>query len=591
MLIKRAYYSGTEDEPLVRVLTPGESVKTAGLEPAVLAYINALKPDSKYTYTLCNAMGYSEYFGANSNADWYGLNPHLSFNGLLNDWAGIGNDIELDQMKGKQWAFGYPCFYNAAVYAHHNNTDPLKLGFGDVIYAYANHVMKRIELVMRVSNDEAAKKGHSSILDRVARGERVDVSMGAKVPFDLCSICTDWAEVKKALRLYEKALITVQEKKTPGPVPTQGQAILTHHRFVRPIRGLAVTRADYCDCMRTRKNQVGQDGKKVFVYNDFPRFFDISYVWVGADRTARVIWHLGATEPSRTRPSASPEVVRMLETLFSGGAKTASIDKEIPGGLAESVHADADSSPVIDTKPVIDSIGGSSVDAVKKVLTALAALGIVVSPAEFHAMVLPVIGGGDVCELLEQHGATFDTAQRGVDNTFSVSASLFSSPVADALSPWLGQRSSFAPFLSKRLQSTNKTAGTKRSALKTPLLDKVAAQYNGYRLSVLEAAPELFPKVAAYIEIDPLEEKRSGVAEAALLLGLAPVIHLVSSHIRQSLDEGKQVGSVAQFVANNPTFSTMLTVGAALRAAMAIGTVGSIPSAAKAVASALAGVT
>src|SRR5690606_5481393 len=110
-----------------------------------------------------------------------------------------------------------------------------------------------------------------------------DVSMGSKVPFDTCSITLDW-------KLYREAEATFNPKKHKHP----GVAILEFHndlkrRTGRGIRGLSVTRSDYSDYCLNRMNQILPDGRKVFVYNDFPRFFDISFVFIGADRTAKVM--------------------------------------------------------------------------------------------------------------------------------------------------------------------------------------------------------------------------------------------------------------------------------------------------------------
>lgn len=171
----------------MEILHPGhERTKTANIAGPVQAFIDKLEPAPGVTYALVSAMSYSEYFGPNSNTDWYGHNKHLNFNGLLHQWPEFGREPELDAIKGRNWPHGYPCFYAATAYAHHRNTDPKSLGFGDVVFVYANPHMKRIELVIRIFNDEAEKKGHRSIIDRIERNERVDVSMGAKIPFDAC---------------------------------------------------------------------------------------------------------------------------------------------------------------------------------------------------------------------------------------------------------------------------------------------------------------------------------------------------------------------------------------------------------------------
>ncbi len=567
--LKRARFAGKEGgEPLVSLITPGEQVKTAGLRPVVQSFCDSLRPDPQYTYVLVNAMGYSEYYGSNSNTDWYGYNPHLDFNGLLHAWPDIGQDVEADRMKGKAWPYGYPCFYNATVYAHHKNTDPQRLGFGDVVFAATNPHMKRIELVMRVFNGEANKKGHTSILERVRAGERVDVSMGCKVPFDLCSICTDWAGVHEAWKTYDPA-----KHKHPGV------AILAYHRTVRPIRGLAVTKADYCEHMRHQRGKILGDGRKVFVYNDFPRFFDISFVWIGADRTARVMWYLGDSQPQH-QSSPMGRLDAMVRQTFGDLAKTASMEKEIPGGIAKAVHADAEAAPEMDC----DHLEGlSQSHGPQALLSTLAGLGIVPKPREFQAIVLAKVEGGPLLRrMLDRKNVVFDTAAPGLDDAGAVRPDSFSADLAEALQDHMQERSCFAPFLNPRLiRPTPKTAGSRPKTARAELLDKIAAQYNSYRLSVLEEAPELFPKSAGLLDPSWMLEKDAGIGGlAGLLLGMGPVIHLLSSHLRKKRDAGSELNTVTRFVADNPTFTTLTTVGGVLRAAMAVEQTGGLLAAA-----------
>jgi len=571
-LIKRAIYPGVRDgESLVHAIRPGEQVKTASsLGPGVQDFIGCLRPDPRYTYTLVNAMGSSWYFGPNSNKDWYGYNPHLDFDGLLHAWPDIGANLEADRAKGKGWPYGYPCFYSAAVYAHHKNTDPQQLGFGDVVFASFNPVMKRVELVMRVHNEEAVKKGHTSILERVRAGERVDVSMGAKVPFDLCSVCSDWGAVREAWKTYD-----AQKHRHPGV------AILAFHRNVRPIRGLAITRADYCEHMLTMGGKILPDGRQVFVYNDFPRFFDISFVWIGADRTARVMWHLSEGDLPRGGAVAAPATgvfERVLRQLLAGAPaiKMAAMEKEIPDGIAQAVHSDADTMPELDST-MIRVVTNNP----KRALSTLAALGIVLTPGEFQRMALGerAFGGG-------LSRAAFDTEVASVDDAFAVDPTEFDPTLAHAFSPLMRERSAFAPFLSPRLLSAPKLASKAECpVVRNAVMDKVGAQYNGYRLSILEHAPSLFPRSVDYLEGDPfLQDKiASTAAVAGLLLGLAPVIHLVSSHLRQRREAGTQLGSMANFVASNPSLTSVATIGGLLRAAIEVSRAGGLVQAAKTV--------
>jgi hypothetical protein len=1021
MHIKRAYFAGEHDgEPLVQIVRPGEQIKTASfMMPSVQSFIDRLRPDPRYTYVLVNAMGYSEFYGPNSNRDWYGYNEHLDFNGLLHAPPDFGKNYEIDKMQGLSWPYGFPSYYGATVYAHHKNTDPQQLGFGDVIYVAPNPIMKRIELIERIFNEEAHKKGHTSILERIAAGERVDVSMGCfkagamvtmadgtkkpieqiavgdwvrthtggtgkvtelhrrmyrgkfivlagqnrevlwateehpfwakpwgqplydwvfardlqgcdlwdaengkvvplsqfsieydeadvynfevegdnsyivngvaahncKVPFDFClhpdtlvrtisgwhaakeievgaqvlthqgryrkitkkfvrnvedgliqissvglpsikvtathpmyvvrkeqlhtcqekrrrcslkqdgvcvycgnrpkiepqwidagevrlgdylvapvgkpervpvdlpkarllgywidgeqtkhlhedvfswneqailellggwidtngyfdissglvridsnlrslaldvqrllrlvgvpamvttsvannaevyqvsiqpehvarlglwrysekvkpfkkecvedssvfivedfvlhqvrkleqidyegevinfsvdedesyiaegvsthncSICTDWALVKKAWKTFDP-----DEHRHPGI------AILHFHKKVQPIRGLAVTRNDYCEHMLNIPGKILPDGRKVFVYNDFPRFFDISFVLVGADRTARVMWYLGSTAPmggTTMSPWAKREssVVRLLEIVNKTSAiNIASIDKEIPDGFVQEVKHDSDTAPDIsETLTVVLDEAEDRKLMARKILTALAVLGIVPSPREFQTLALTHVPGGDLIKkALDEKGVVFDTSVGGIDDTFRVNEKFYDANLTQAFAMLMPERSSFDPFLTERLTSfESKTASAPAMPLRTELLDKLASQYNGYRISVLENAVDLFPKSAEFLGAQTVAKTSGkGIGLAALLLGLGPVISLLSSHLRSKREEGQHIGTMASFVADNPSFVALTTIGAGLRAAMAINKAGGLVQAVRSIVTAVRG--
>ena len=550
MHIKRARAESSELE----LLRPGDRVKTAGAMPEVQRVLDSVKPDPRYTFCLVNAMGYSEYYGTNSNADWYGYCPELDFNGLLHAWPDIGKNVETDRMKGRDWPYGYPCFYGASVYAHHKNTDPVQLGFGDVQYAFANPQMKRIELLLRIHNEEARKKGHLNIVERIQAGERADVSMGAKIPWDACSICTDWAVVHKAWKTFD-----------PLRHKHWGMAVLEYHKKVKPIRGLAVTAVDYCTHITSQKNQVQPDGRKAFMYNIFPRFFDISCVFIGADRTARVMWH--KTDAFRDdapirRPSMSTplRLARLgLEGLFDKVAsKHAELEKEIPDGYIEKVLADSDTAPEVR----FDLLNQDP----KKLLSSAAALGILLSPTEFQRML-----GGEA--------ESFSTDQGGVDDSLAVGPRFVDSDLLTALSALAPERSGFRPFVEPRITTISAQITIRRPSDR-PGTEKVAALYNGYRLSVLEQGEKLAERARGHLFDDPLGFQGASSPLAALLLGIAPVVHLLAAHLRQNEDGGQQLGTMASFIKNNPTFLSLAAFGAGVRLGMLVEKTGILSTAA-----------
>jgi hypothetical protein len=107
--------------------------------------------------------------------------------------------------------------------------------------------------------------------------------MGTKVPYDTCSICLDWDTYRKAQATFR-----------PGVDKHPGDAVLRWHKAKKQrdgvgIRGLSITRKDYCEHASRQMNRILPDGRKVFVYNDYPKFFDISFVFIGADRTAKTM--------------------------------------------------------------------------------------------------------------------------------------------------------------------------------------------------------------------------------------------------------------------------------------------------------------
>lgn len=558
-MLKRAFSSTDGDELAVRLIEAGRMTKVAGMLPMVEEFTSRLKPDPKFMFTLVNAMGYSEFFGPNSNRDYYGYNPHLNFNGLLHapetcdchgEFKGWQTDPVVQQRVAKSWPFGYPSYYGATVYAHHKNSDPTSLGFGDVVFAAPNEAMKRIELVMRVDVDLAAQRGHSAILDRIARGDRVDVSMGCKVPFDLCSICTDWETVKKAKKGYD-----------PKRHSSPGVAILAYHRTVKPIRGLAVTKADYCSHMVEQPGATLDDGRKVFVYNDYPRFFDISFVWVGADRTARVMWFMGAggsTAGMKRRPSSIGEIVKgasdmtktaHLDTVKRSEVKKSEMEKEIPGGLARKIEICANNEVDMPFGPLATF---SKTHGMKTLLSTLAGLGIVLKPQEFHA----VVGAhsplqAKVASMAAEKNMTFRTSLGGYATGAAVDPSLFSLKLAQELMEYVPGRSSFAPHLHYRLGTMQKQASPPVSQLiDAVFVHDVAALYNGYRASLIKEAAGIMPR---YFEVETpaLQDTMKTASLAGLLLSSPTVVHWVSAHLEKVADAEVELGTAVKYVMDN----------------------------------------
>jgi hypothetical protein len=130
------------------------------------------------------------------------------------------------------------------VYKHHVNKDPNK-SLGKVIFSHYNEYMHRVELIVELDNTKAA-----DIIADLKAGKLAAVSMGARVSADECSICG------------------------------------SKHK----------TRAEYCEHLAKQMNKILPDGRKVYAINHEPKFFDLSIVRIGAEKTAGFLQLLGNNE-------------------------------------------------------------------------------------------------------------------------------------------------------------------------------------------------------------------------------------------------------------------------------------------------------
>jgi hypothetical protein len=120
------------------------------------------------------------------------------------------------------------------VFRNHKNQDPAK-SIGRVLATAHNDIMDRVELLVALNNDKCRNE-----VEAVNNGEDIPFSMGSSQEFDVCSIC---------------------KHKAP-------------------------TAADHCSHIQNMLGEVLSDGRKVYMKNPNPRFFDISVVYKPADRIA-----------------------------------------------------------------------------------------------------------------------------------------------------------------------------------------------------------------------------------------------------------------------------------------------------------------
>jgi len=468
-----------------------EKVAAPSLMPEIVQYISTLKPKKGSIYVLVNAMGAGEYYGANVNGDYF---TEASLAHAPSDWTG---QPLIDRTKAKSWPYGYPTFYEASPFTHHRNKDP-KRALGVVELAVWNPYMKRVELVVRVDYAKCVEFGSVGLWDKLCRGEHPDVSMGTKVPFDSCNICLDWDLYRKALDTY-----------IPGKHKHPGMAALEFHKKLKAkngvgIRGLSITRKDYCDHARNQMNKIFPDGRKVFVYNDFPRFFDISFVFIGADKIAKVMMHLAKSLPEEDITPDS-RVSQTDQPASTTTEKTASVNRAVLklafgktsqpklGEIKKKVvpsHFAGKAVPLITrSEPDLprDVLEALSDVPLGNALSTTAGMGMLLRPREFQRIVLTRMGRAKEADQLEDEGAVFPKVRGSLCPPMSTDG--FLPELAQLLLPLLHRRSGLGPQVEHR--ATMIVVLPEKKLRMCPshsseLLHKIGAAYNGYRTGALD---------------------------------------------------------------------------------------------------------
>ncbi len=195
------------------------TTKLASESPA-LDLIRSIEPKPGRTAMLIIGLGDYETYGPNRRGDGFPSEPipgRIAEGDTLKDW--------------------FHTYDNAHVFRHHINHDPAG-AVGKVIKAFWNPYMRRVEVVQYIDNDRAP-----DVVEKLLNGTPLACSMGARVPYDVCTKCGN----------------------------------------------RAVTRAEYCLHLRDQMGEILPDGTQVAALNPRPSFFDSSLVTRPADRTGYVL--------------------------------------------------------------------------------------------------------------------------------------------------------------------------------------------------------------------------------------------------------------------------------------------------------------
>lgn len=412
--------------------------KIAGqLNPEVSSFIKKLRPDPKYQFVLMTPMGSYEYWGMNVNGDVF-PDLALSFDRDKDNPTTVAQALEDKWLTpfrerlppGNYTNFGHKTFLEALRYRHHVNKNP-DIAYGDIVLAVWNAPMHRVEVIARHDREKAKRVGAEEIIVDLDAGKPRQISMGCKVPFDVCTVCGHIS-------------------RTPN---------------------------DYCSHLKTMMGSTMPDGRIVGAVNLFPKFFDLSDVFVPAAKESGVIMKVAHIHGFKT-----------AEQKTANQRKTADITKSIlPNNSRKALEETIASEPNLPASVL--SMGGDF----GTLLSSLAAMGIVLKPQEFQNALLPRMGQSSLCDCLRKSNEVFSEIPYD-----GPSMSLDSSPdfsLMRSLAPLLGERSGLYPHLPQRILRVIVVRAEPVSA-PTPVkeasqtLQKVAHAYGAYR-QALRGLPQL----------------------------------------------------------------------------------------------------
>jgi len=296
-----------------------KTAEASDLDPEVKAFISGLAPDPAFIYVVAVALGAGESWSSNVNGDYFSRKDLMA----------------------KHQTF----VTNGKVFHLHDNK-PTSKSYGSIAHSRYNPTMDRVELVFTISRADLP-----DVVRQIEAGECVDVSMGTKVEFDVCSICG-----KQSKRFSE-----------------------------------------YCSHLKYEMNKIYPDGRKVYADNPNPGFFDISIVDVGADRTAKVLAKVASSNPGRVIHSAllGEKLAAEKDSTMDKYEPVDPVERALPDKLKlywTALGDDADSGCDFDARGMSSSLG------INDILNMLTNDDMVLRPHEFSSLLFDRMGMRDLAD-------------------------------------------------------------------------------------------------------------------------------------------------------------------------------------------------
>lgn len=293
------------------------------------------------------------------------------------------------------------------------------------------------------------------------------------------------------------------------------------------------TTTDYCEHLQHQMGEVLSDGTKIAALNKYPKFFDISFVFIGADPTAKVM----AKIASKDNPYGFPPELCLPSAVISDilgekdpEEKSATIVKEIPAAVTsieiviakkpidkkkeddKKKHSFANLIQKVSAyKKLTPRMSKEDLDALSKfamprILSTLTYLGIVLKPEEFQKIALNRFGKNKLADEFWKMGMYFGVGQCDIDdpdmrnvNLIKISPEYVHPDVVKIATKYIEPRSCIQPILLKNiLRSIEKTASnsiiiderhSSMEYLVHPVMSLISTLYSKYASAVGNTLP------------------------------------------------------------------------------------------------------
>jgi hypothetical protein len=528
----KLFNSNIESDNFISLSLESESefTKTASKRDLPKEVDEAIKNMARkegHSYVLTTAMGDGETWGANKNGDYF---PYDALMGLQNSkvW---GEEIEKDERLNVDQApkARYKTFEDAHFFHHHKNKIEHDPSFGYVEKAIWNPKMRTVLLIIGVD-----RKKDPETAEMIDRNQLIAVSMGAKLPWDRCSICG------------------------------------SKHK----------TLLQYCPHLKYNMGQILSDGRRAYAENLFPRFFDISKVTRPAFLAGMQLEKI-----ARSQSDAFEFSIDLAEMYDIGQfdkhaevEKKSTLYKELP------VHIEGAIAKVCDTEKDLPHSLMEHLANLKpqEAWGALTHAGIIAKPNEFAYILLKNSGRHDLAdEFVNAKAIVKKPDVKGLDERLHELASIDINHKAVTASKnipdyVLDDRS--LGSLSDRIYNTERGLrkeaevvrtiglGSILSALYLMYRDNAKAEFNAYGLigagisqmvrdndksdKYLSNNPFVADQLNKQAAAVPFGESIKGLTLKGVTGFTAP--YILSAHYQNKINSGQQVGVIGRTIANNP---------------------------------------